>query len=231
MEKTMSIYEAISAGTTVKNSAKARVNADKVGVDTFSAWKVAENNAFEAFYRYADERRKTAHSGENAKMNPEIVNNAFTALRNLLALVGEVNGHKIYANEAMLNTVAGVTMVYRKDLAGEALTQASIVKNLENEVKAIANGMNPDYVADLNARYEQAKIKLAELKKLAGSCTTNHVRVGKNKFYIDLETALATIVNEQDATPWEALEAAEQAREAERKAKRKANKNAKKATK
>lgn len=231
MEKTMSIYEAITAGTTVKNSAKARVNSAKVGIDAFANWKAAENAAFEAFYNYADARRKSARAGENAVVNPEIETAAFAALRKILALIGDVNGHKLYANDAMLNAVAGCTMVSTKPLAGEALTQESIVKNLRTEVNGISNGMNPEYVAKITSDYEVAKIRLAELKKEAGSCTTVHTRVSANKFYTSLETELATIINAQDAMSWEELEAAEAARKAERDAKRRANKNAKKAAK
>ena len=229
--KTMSIYEAITNGTTVKNSAKARINATKVGIDVFAEWRVAENNAFEAFYRYADARRKSARMGENAVIDAEIVNNAFVALRKLLALIGDVNGHKVFANDAMLNAVSGCTMVIKKPLAGEALTQDSIVRNLREQVNNIHAGMNPEYVAKITNDYEIAKVRLAELKKVEGSCTTVHERVSNNAFYLALENELATIVNEQDATPWEELEAAAAARKAERDAKRKANKNAKKSAK
>lgn len=226
--KTMSIYEAITAGTTVKNSAKARVNSDKIGIDAFAAWRVAENNAFEAFYRYADARRQSARMGESASIDATITSNAFTALRTLLNLIGDVNGHKVYANDAMLNTLASCSMKSFKPLAGEALTQDSVVKNLREQVNGIRAGMEQDYIDRITNEYEQAKIRLAELKKLAGSCTTEHTRVSKNGFYIALENELATIINAQDAMSWEALEAAEAAREAERKAKRKANKQAKK---
>jgi hypothetical protein len=229
--KTMSIYEAITAGTTVKNSAKGRVNSAKVGIDVFAEWRVAENNAFEAFYRYADARRKSARMGEKAVIDAEIVNNAFVALRKLLALIGDVNGHKVFANDAMLNAVAGCTMVTRKPLVGEALTQDSVVRNLREQFNGIHAGMNPEYVAKVTNDYEIAKVRLAELKKLEGSCETVHERVSANAFYLALENELATIVNAQDATPWEVLEAAAAARKAERDAKRKANKNAKKSAK
>jgi hypothetical protein len=122
-------------------------------------------------------------------------------------------------------------MVVKKPLAGEALTQDSIVRNLREQVNNIHAGMNPEYVAKITNDYEIAKVRLAELKKVEGSCTTVHERVSNNAFYLALENELATIVNEQDATPWEELEAAAAARKAERDAKRKANKNAKKSAK
>lgn len=229
--KTMSIYEAITAGTTIANSGKARVNSAKVGIDIFAEWRVAENSAYEAFYRYVDARRKSARAGEDAVIDADITANAFNALRKLLNLIGEVNGHKLFANNAMLDAVAGCTMRKVKPLAGEALTQKSVVDNLRAQVNDIHTGMNPDYVAKITNDYEVAKVRLAELKKLAGSCTTEHERVSANAFYLALENELATIVNAQDAKSWEELEAAAAARKADRDARRKANKNAKKSAK
>ena len=226
--KTMSIYEAITVGTTVKNSTKARVNADKVGVDIFPKWRVAENAAFEAFYRYADARRKAAAMGEAATIDKDISDKAFAALRELLNLIGEVNGHKLYANDAMLNTVAALSMVAKKPLAGEAFTQESVVANLRKQVNGIKNGMDAAYVENITRQFEEAKIRLAELKKLEGSCKVEYTRVNANKFYLELENALATIINIQDATPWEVLEKEEAERKAARKAARKANKDSKK---
>ena len=228
MSKTMSIYEAITAGTTVKNSSKARVSSAKVGVDTFAAWRVAENVAFEAFYRYTDTRRKAAR-GES--IDKSITDNAFIALQSLLDLIGEVNGHKIIKNQSMLDAVAGASMVTKKPLAGEAYTQQSIVNNLRAQVNNISNGMDAEYIQRINLDYETAKIRLAELKKLEGSCETVHVRVSNNAFYLNLDTELATIINAQDAKSWEELEAEAAARKAANAAKRKANKLAKKSAK
>ena len=228
MSKTMSIYEAITAGTTVKTSSKARVSSAKVGVDAFASWRVAENVAFEAFYRYADTRRKAARG---ATIDKSITDNAFIALQSLLDLIGEVNGHKIIKNQNMLDAVAGAAMTIKKPLAGEAYTQQSIVNNLRAQVNNISNGMDAEYVKRINLDYETAKIRLAELKKLEGSCETVHVRVSNNAFYLNLENELATIINAQDAKSWEELEAEAAARKAANAAKRKANKLAKKSAK
>jgi hypothetical protein len=184
--------------------------------------------AFEAFYKYADERRKVARNGENATINADITSNAFAALRTLLALIGDVNGHKVSANDAMLNTLAGCSMVKFNPLAGEALTQESVVKNLKAQVDGIRNGTEEEYITRITNEYEVAKVRFAELKKLAGSCTTEHKRVSVNKFFCDIDAELATIINAQDAMSSQELEAIDKAKTAERDAKRKANKLAKK---
>ena len=227
MEKTMSIYEVISKGLTVKNNRAARVNAKAVGIDNYANWKVAVDHAFEAFYRYADARRKISMDGEDARVDADLTSAAFKALRNVLALIGEVNGHKLIANDAMLNTLAGITMVNRKDLIGEAFTQASVVANLKDQVKDFRAGMNPEYVEKVNHDLEVAKIRLAELCKLENSAETKTIRVKAGAFYIALETELALIVNKQDAMSWEDLDARDAKIKEERDAKRRANKNAK----
>lgn len=231
MEKTMSIYEAITAGTTIKNNASARISAKCVGIDLYAVWKVAEDFAFESFYKYADARRKTARMGENAKVDKEVSDNAFKALRSLLTIIGDVNGHKLVPNDAMLDELASVSMREVKELKGEALTQKSVVDNLKTQVEDIHAGMNPEYVEKITTDLEVAKVRLAELCKLPDSCKTSTERVKINAFRSALETKLALIVNEQDAMSWEELDARDAKIKAERDAKRKANKNAKKSAK
>lgn len=229
--KTMSIYEAITKGLSVKNKTSARISAKNVDIDLYAPWKVAEKAAYEAFYKYADARRKTAHMGEDATIDAETVSNAFKALRNLLTLIGDVNGHKLMPNDAMLNELASTTMCDVKTLIGEALAQKSVVDNLKTQYNDIHNGMNPEYVEKITTDYEVAKVRFAELCKLPESCKIETERVKLNAFCATLETKLALIVNEQDAMSWEELDKRDAAIKAERDAKRKANKNAKKSAK
>ena len=90
--------------------------------------------------------------------------------------------------------------------------------------------MNEEYVADLTAKYEEAKIKLAELKKLEDSCTTAYTRVTFNAFRSKVEQTMGAIVAEQNAKTWEELEAEKEERRKARRAKtaekRKAEKKA-----
>lgn len=226
--KTMSIYEAIVAGTTIKNNRSALVNSKNVDIKDFANWKVAEDTAFKAFYEYADARRQTARMGEGAKIDKAITNNAFNALRAILAMIGEVNGHKLIANEAMLDDLAGASRVEVKEYIGEALTQKSIRDNLKAQKDSIHAGMNSEYVEKIEHDYEVARIHFNELCKLEGSCETKTIRAKKNQFYVALETGLAMIIKEQNAMSWEALDERDATIKAERDAKRKANKNAKK---
>lgn len=229
--KTMSIYEAIARGLSVKNNRSALVSTKNVSIADFANWKVAEDTAFKAFYEYADARRQTARMGEDAKVDKAITDNAFNALRAILALIGEVNGHKLIANNAMLDDLAGITMVEVKKLKGEALTQQSVYANLKTQKNDIHAGMNPEYVEKIEHDYEVARIHFNELCKLEGSCDTETERVKKNQFYVALETKLAKIIEGQNATPWEVLDARDAKIAEERKNKRRDNKNAKKSAK
>lgn len=231
MSNNMSIYNSIVAGLHIADNKSARVSESKVGVEMFAKWRACENLAYDAFYDYACAKRKSASMGENATIDKEVSDKAFAILRELLSCIGEVNGYKIVANADMMDEVCVCTRKRVKPLAGEALKQASIVKNLRDEVNGFANGMNPDYVQAKTLEYETAKAKLAVLKKQDDSCDNKDIRVSKTAFYTALEDTLAKIAMKQEMTPRAVLEAEAAKRKAERDAKRKANKQAKSAQK
>lgn len=229
--KTMSIYEAINAGLNIANGREALVSENKVGMEMFAKWRACENMAYDAFYDYACAKRNAASMGESESIDKAVSDKAYAILRELLACIGEVNGYKLVANSNMMDEVCACTHKRVKPLAGEALKQASIVKNLRDEVNGFANGMNPDYVQAKTLEYETAKAKLAILKKQDNSCDNKDIRVSKTAFYTALEDTLAKIANKQEMTPRAVLEAEAAKRKAERDAKRKANKQAKSAQK
>jgi hypothetical protein len=214
MKKTIAI--ALMDNMTVSNSSKAKLSAELVGVDEFSSWKFAETIAYEALYRYAAARHNVAHEGESASVDSKLTSNAMQAIQMMLDCIGEVNGHAVCKNQAMLDVLAGCVIAAKKPLAGEALKQDSIVKNYRNQLN---DGMSEEYVADLTAKYEAAKIKLAELKKLEDSCTTVYTRVTFNAFRSKIEQAMGAVVAEQNAKTWEELEAEKEERRKARRAK------------
>jgi hypothetical protein len=217
MKKT--IANALMDNMTIANSSKAKLDAEKVGVDEFSSWKFAETVAYEALYRYASARNNTAHMGENASVDATLTSNAMKSIQMLLDCIGEVNGHAICKNQSMLDVLADCVIATKKPLAGEALKQDSIVKNFRSQLKEVNDGMSAEYVEKLTSDYESAKIKLAELKKLEDSCTTVCTRVTFNSFRAKLELAMGGIVAEQDAKTWEELEAEKEERRKARRAK------------
>lgn len=235
MNNTMSIYEAIREGLSVFDNKEARVSENKVSVDTYAVWLAYEKVAHDAFYDYVCERKKVLIAetfGEEYTADKTIENTAHAALRNLLACIGEVNGFKLRSSDDMLIDVSTVSETVVKKLAGEALTQKSIVDNLRREVNGFANGMNPDYVQAKNVEFEAAKVKLRLLKKQAGSKDTHDKEKSKfNDFRIALENEFARIVDKQENTPRAVLEARELKLKEERDAKRKANKLAKQQSK
>lgn len=231
---TMSIYESIVAGLSIANKKEARVNENRVSVELFANWMALEKVAYNALYDYAEarERVKVAKShGEDCTIDKAISDSAFSALRSLLNAIGEVNGHKLIANDDMLIDVCACVYTVKKPLVGEAFTQASIVANLRKEVNGFANGMNPEYVQAKTVEFEAAKVKLALLKKQVHSCDNKKERAKFDEFRLSIENELARVANKQEMTPRAELEARDAALKAERAAKRKANKQAKSAQK
>lgn len=223
------IASALMDNMTVSNSSKAKLTAEVVGVEDFASWKFAETMAYEALYRYAAARHNVAHEGESARVDSKLTSNAMQAIQLMLDCIGEVNGYAICKNQAMLDVLAGCAIAAKKPLAGEALKQDSIVKNYRSQLKDVNDGMSEEYVADLTAKYEAAKIKLEELKKLEDSCTTVYARVTFNGFRSKIEQAMGAIVAEQNAKTWEELEAEKEERRKARRAKTAEKKKAAKA--
>ena len=223
------IASALVDNMTVSNSSKAKLTAEVVGVEEFASWKFAETVAYEALYRYAAARHNVAHEGESARVDSKLTSNAMQAIQLMLDCIGEVNGYTICKNQAMLDVLAGCVIAAKKPLAGEALKQDSIVKNYRSQLKDVNDGMSEEYVADLTAKYEAAKIKLEELKKLEDSCTTVYARVTFNGFRSKIEQAMGAIVAEQNAKTWEELEAEKEERRKARRARTAEKKKAAKA--
>ena len=223
------IANALMDNMTVSNSSKAKLTAEVVGVEEFASWKFAETVAYEALYRYAAARHNVAHEGESARVDSKLTTNAMQAIQMMLDCIGEVNGYAICKNQAMLDVLAGCAIAAKKPLAGEAFKQDSIVKNYRSQLKDVNVGMSEEYVADLTAKYEAAKIKLDELKKLENSCTTVYTRVTFNGFRSKIEQAMGAIVAEQNAKTWEELEAEKEERRRARRAKTAEKKKAAKA--
>lgn len=227
MNKT--IANALMDNMTVSNSSKAKLTAEIVGVEEFASWKFAETIAYEALYRYTVARRHIANIGGEAVVDAKTISNAMNAIQLMLDCIGEVNGHAICKNQAMLDVLANCVITAKKPLAGEALKQDSIVKNFRSQLKEVNDSMNEEYVEKLNADYIAAKIKLDELKKLEGSCTTEETRVTFNAFRAKVEQAIGLVVAEQDAKTWEELEAEKEERRKARRAKTAEKKKAAKA--
>ena len=231
MSNNMSIYEAISMGLTIANKREARVSESRVSIDDFAKWVGAEKVAYPAFYDYAQEceKVKVAHThGEEYAVDKNIKDNAYNAIRGLFACIGLVNEHKLIPNDEVLYDCAQCAVVIVKPLVGEAFKQASIVKNLRDEVNNFATGMNPEYVLAKTKEYETACVKLAVLKKQSNSCETKRERAKFDAFRLALENELARVANKQAMMSREELDARDAKMKAERDAQRKAQKRAKK---
>lgn len=223
---TMTIKDVLTVNRTIANNSASKITADKIGIDAYADWKFAVQMNYQMLYKYAEARHNYALDN-NKPIDKAITDNAYKAVQALLDCIGEVNGHAIIKNEAMLNEL--VTAVYcdKKALVGDALLQKSIVDNLRTEINAIPNGASAEYVEKLTKEYETAKIKMNELKKLENSCNTYSQRTSLNAFTTKLEKILAMYVTDQSMKTWEELEAEEAERKQKSKEKAKARRQAK----
>ena len=226
MNTNISIYaSALQHNRTVKNRKSATISGGQIGVENYAVWKSALNNAHEALYTY------------NKKCVDSIINNApsaeksaaFTALKAIFDLIGEVNGFKLTATDETLIVLSHSAVTLKTPLVGEAELVDSQRKNLVKQLEAVHNGMSEEYVSNLKRQLTEAEARLEILKKQSGSTEPIKTKSTPTTYYANIERELAILINKQSMKSWAELKAEEDARKEARKAARKAAKAAKKA--
>ena len=205
------------------------ITGNQLGAELFAEWNKACTKCHSAFYNYIREKRKAAGKGKDGKIPEAISDAAFEALQSILDLVGEVNGHAIVKNNAMLDTLANEAVSKKEPLAGRALTIYSQLKNAKDRLDDLDyNGVNPDTVTAVEEEIEALEEEFKEAKKETGACAPTPIRVKYTTFRKNFEKAFySLVVEEQELKSWEELEAEDKARKDERKAKAKAYRQAK----
>ena len=219
------IAEALLKNFTVKNHKDATINGGQVGVDIYGKWDIAIKAAHECFYTYQHDVVDVAI----AKSASVDTTRAMNALQELLDLIGEVNGHAITKNSAMLEMVSKHAIKSKEDLVGRAMTIASELKNLRSEYNNLSNGVNPEYVEKLEKDIADKEAELKLEKSKPDSAKKFQTRTSLAVFRYNVERALAEIISKQSTKTWEELEAEAEALRAKRRAATKAKRAAQKA--
>lgn len=223
---TSTIALALVQGTTIKNKTAARVTGDKVGLPTYTAWVNAVNSARLAFYRYQHIKDgnaiREAHGKESVDIEPA-KQKAMEALQSILDVVGEVHGYKLRKSDAMLDLLAEKSKKDTDELAGEAMTVGSQVKNYKTQLK---NGGNEEFIADIQNKLSEAEVRLSELKKLPGSAKPADGACSEKAFIKGIERKMGEIIAEQYAKTPEQVQKEEDDRKAQKKAKKQAQRQA-----
>jgi hypothetical protein len=202
------------------------VNGEQISAEALATWKALIDKLHRVAY-------KTYVICENSGLKAESTDidktEIFAAIREILATVGEVNSHKMYANAEMAVAVIGYSGKRANKDAPELQLCNSRISNAKKEIRLAEDmsGLNPEYIPSLKERLEALEAERTELLATADMRIKQPTRTSANAFRLDVEHYFARAITGQLAKSLEELDA----EEAERKAKRAAAAKARKAKK
>lgn len=206
------------------------VDGEQITAEGLSAWKVSVDKLHRAAYSaYV----VCENSGLKAESTDIDKTDIFNAIREMLAIIGEVNSHKMYANAEMAVAVIGYSGKRANKDAPELQYCISRIRNLQKEISDYEklNVTDAEYkanrLAEMNASLDTLEEEKATLLKTADMRIKQPTRTTSNAFRLDVEHFIARAIAGQLAKTLEELDA----EDAERKAKRAAAAKARKAKK
>lgn len=217
----ITIQKAIVRNQQIKTkSAKFNLSADP-------DWKSAMENLRRAAYTV-----NAFCESSNLRVEDEQVDKSavHTAIRDILALIGDVKGHKMYSNDAIACNVISY--------AGKEVTEKSAqLKDVEDNIRATRNYLRTvtpansteEFRKSFQQKLDNLLAQKKELESTEGHATSEPGRQEYPAFASKVENRLARAINEQNAKTNEQLDAEEAERKARRNAAAKARKAAKKA--
>lgn len=206
------------------------VDGEQITAEGLSTWKTLVDKLHRAAYSaYV----VCENSGLKAESNDIDKTDIFNAIREVLANIGEVNSHKMYANAEMAVAVIGYSGKRANKDAPELQFCISRIRNKQKEISDYEklNVEDEEYkatkLAEMNETLDALETEKAELLKTADMRIKQPTRTTANAFRLDVEHFLARAITGQLAKSLEELDA----EDAERKAKRAAAAKARKAKK
>jgi hypothetical protein len=227
MKNTVNTNKALVEALVFNNRfANKSVNGEQITAEALASWKALVDKLHRAAY-------KTYVICENSGLKAESTDidktEIFAVIRELLATVGEVNSHKMYANAEMAVAVIGYSGKRANKDAPELQLCNSRISNAKRELRLAEDmpGLNPEYIPSLKANLEALEDERTKLLETADMRIKQPTRTSANAFRLDVEHYFARAITGQLAKTLEELDA----EEAERKEKRKAAAKARKAKK
>lgn len=230
MTMTMNVSNKTMQDCLVHNNrfANKSLTADHIGSENLSVWT-----------SLVADLHKTAYSvyalceSSNLSVDSDSVDKTavYNSLRAILTTIGEVNGHKLYANEELATLAIGYAGKRGNDDSPELQLCLSKIRNRNKELNEYknTNGVNPEAIKSM----EKEIAELEEEKKALLDSPDNRIkkptRTPANTFRLEVEHRLARAISEQQAKTWEQLEAEAEERRKARRAKTKDKQKAKKA--
>lgn len=207
--------------------ASVKVDGEQIGVEAFAQWKTLITDLHRASYRAYVICENSGLKAESTSIDKTDI---FNAIRTILNLIGEVNGHKLVANAEM-----AIAMISYSGRRGNVdapelqlcLSRLSNAKKEYTKYQAI-NVKDANYKAKKLAEMEQTIAALEEEKStLLATADMRHKQptiTSFNAFRLDVEHFLARVIDGQLAKTLEELDAEAEARKADRAARAKARK-------
>lgn len=200
-----------------------KINAEQIGAEDASAWtlsvKVLHRSAYKV-YEYCE------NNGLRIDDNTVDKTEIFDDLRRILAKIGEVNGHKLYANETAVNLIIGYAGKRANKDSAELSTVLSDIREKKKAIEEAEGEELEELETELEALEEQKKALIDAPDNRFKQATMT----SDNAFRLEVEHLCARAISEQNAKSLAELDAEEEERKARRKAAAKARKAKKKAT-
>lgn len=232
MNKKMTIATTTLQDCLTQNNrfANVKLNSDQLGDQNLKAWNALINDlhcAAYSVYAFCENNGLTVESDSVNKSD------VYNAIRAILAEIGDVKEHKLYANEELATLIIGYAGKRANSDSPELQLCLSKIRNRQKELGEYenTNGVRPETI--LAMRKEIAK--LTEEKQALLDSPDNRIKVPTrttaSAFRLEVEHRLARAINEQKAKSWEELDAEDAKRKQQRKDAAKARKQAKKVSK
>lgn len=206
--------------------ATAKLTAEQLGAENFAQWKALILNLHRAAYTIYTQCENSGMKVSDKSVDKTEV---FNGIRAILNSIGEVNEHKMYANEESAIAIIGYAGKRGNDDSPELQFCNSKISNRRAEITKAKN-IN-GYSQELIDKMEEELASLIEEKKTL--LATADMRIKKptitsgNAFRLDVEHFIARQIVGQMAKSLEELDKEEEERKARRKASAKARKQAK----
>ena len=208
---------------------KFTISGEHIGATNIPVW----HNAMHKLHGEAYKIVCNAHNNDLTKVDETVDKTSlYGAIREILALIGEVNGHKLACNEHFAIIAIAECAKSYDEFHGEALTVKSQLTNVRKQIRDIEDiteGINKEYRENLFKQEERLANRLAELKAMPDMVTCEFTKVSDKAFRSAIEHALGAIINGQKMKTWEELEAEAKAKKEERNRKTAERRKAKKA--
>ncbi len=231
--KLTNIANALIVNSTIANASTRRLSTKNgIALEDFVKW----DNAIKALHEHGYKGHcAILNKGEDKDLETH-KNELYNATKEILAMLGTVNGYKWKVSENLALTLAGFSFKKTTELLGDAFTKKSELNNARKELRKMQNGngeklngINEQAYAEKSELVEKLNKELKALKKEENSGAVGYDYVKYEKFKTDVEDYLAAMVKTMSLKSYEEIQEEiekEKQRRKEEKARKKAEKKA-----